>query len=77
MRSFGLFAALSACLVAAVGAQSTQDALAKLAASNNGVITLDTKTYGLLSAPNREWSFSVQFTALDKKRRCAPCKYAL
>ncbi|KZV64920.1 dolichyl-diphosphooligosaccharide-protein glycotransferase [Peniophora sp. CONT] len=74
MRSFALLAALSASLLAVVGAQSTHDTLAKLAASNNGVITLDTRTYGLLSDPNRDWSFSVQFTALDKKRRCAPCK---
>lgn len=76
MRASGLLAALSACLLATVGAQSTQDTLAKLAASNNGVINLDTRTYGLLSSPNRDWSFSVQFTALDKKRRCAPCKCA-
>jgi oligosaccharyltransferase complex subunit gamma len=48
--------------------------LVKLAAANNGVINLDPKTFELLTSPERDWSTSIQFTALDKKRKCGPCK---
>ncbi|KAK7693383.1 hypothetical protein QCA50_002951 [Cerrena zonata] len=48
--------------------------LVKLAAANKGVIPLDERVYNLLTSPKRTWSSSVQFTALDPKRRCSPCK---
>ncbi|KAJ4487936.1 dolichyl-diphosphooligosaccharide-protein glycotransferase [Lentinula aciculospora] len=48
--------------------------LVTLAASGNGVIRLDASTFDLLTAPSRDWSASIHFTALDKRRRCAPCK---
>ncbi|KAI0006046.1 oligosaccharyl transferase subunit OST3/OST6 family [Russula compacta] len=48
--------------------------LAKLAAENNGVINLDSKTFDLLTSPKRDWSASIHFTALDKRRRCGPCR---
>lgn len=54
--------------------QSPHDTLVKLAAANNGVIRLNAEVFDLLTAPTRDWTSSVQFTALDKKRRCAPCK---
>jgi oligosaccharyltransferase complex subunit gamma len=53
---------------------SPRQQLAKLAAENNGVIDLDTKTFELLTAPERDWSSSIHFTALDKRRKCGPCK---
>ncbi|PCH38076.1 oligosaccharyl transferase subunit OST3/OST6 family [Wolfiporia cocos MD-104 SS10] len=45
-----------------------------MAAENKGVIKLDESTYNLLTSPKRTWSATVQFTALDKRRRCTPCK---
>lgn len=51
-----------------------QQQLVELAAAGNGVIKLDTKTFDLLTSPQRTWSASVQLTALDKRRKCAPCK---
>lgn len=48
--------------------------LVKLAAQNNGVIDLDAKTFELLTSPERDWSASIHFTALDKRRKCGPCK---
>ncbi len=55
-------------------AASPQEQLAQLAAAGNGVIKLDATTYDLLMSPKREWSASVQLTALDPRRRCSPCK---
>ncbi|EIM90055.1 oligosaccharyl transferase subunit OST3/OST6 family [Stereum hirsutum FP-91666 SS1] len=54
--------------------QSPHDTLVKLAAANNGVIRLNAEVFDLLTTPTRDWTSSIQFTALDKKRRCAPCK---
>jgi oligosaccharyltransferase complex subunit gamma len=55
--------------------QSPQEELAALAAAGNGDIRiLDERTFDLLTAPHRNWSAAIQFTALDKRRRCAPCK---
>lgn len=62
---------LPLCLVAA---KNTQDELVKLAKAGNGVIKLDERTFDLLTAPTREWSTTVLFTALDQRRRCNPCK---
>jgi oligosaccharyltransferase complex subunit gamma len=53
---------------------SPHEQLVKLAAANNGVINLDPKTFDLLTLPERDWSASIQFTALDNKRKCGPCK---
>lgn len=55
--------------------KSPQEDLSALAAAGNGNIKiLDEKTFDLLTAPRRNWSAAIQFTALDKRRRCAPCK---
>ncbi|KAH9981279.1 oligosaccharyl transferase subunit OST3/OST6 family [Lactifluus volemus] len=53
---------------------STHPKLVKLAAENNGVINLDAKSFDLLVSPNRNWSTSIHFTALDKRRKCGPCR---
>ncbi|KAI0362215.1 oligosaccharyl transferase subunit OST3/OST6 family [Trametes cingulata] len=55
-------------------AASTHEKLVQLAASNNGVIKLDENLYNLLTSPKRNWSASIQFTAMDPRRRCGPCK---
>ena len=64
--------ALPAIVLAAKDSPHQQ--LVKLAAENRGVINLDTKTFDLLTSPERDWSTSIHFTALDKKRKCGPCK---
>jgi len=58
----------------AASQRETHDELVKLAAANNGVITLDERTYNMLTTSKRNWSAAVQLTALDKRRRCNPCK---
>ena len=60
--------------LAAISAESAHEKLVKLAASNNGLIKLDDSLYGLLTHPKRTWSASVHLTAMDPRRRCAPCK---
>jgi oligosaccharyltransferase complex subunit gamma len=52
----------------------THKKLVALAAAGGGLIKLDAASYDLLTAPNRDWSASIEFTALDARRRCAPCK---
>ena len=53
------------------------DKLVKLAAASNGVINLDEATFNLLTHPKRTWSAAIQFTAMDKRRRCNPCRCVL
>lgn len=55
-------------------AASSHRKLVDLATAGSGLITLDATTYDLITAPNRNWSVAIQLTALDPKRRCAPCK---
>lgn len=55
-------------------AASSHRKLVDLATAGKGIITLDAATYDLITAPNRNWSVAIQLTALDPKRRCAPCK---
>jgi len=50
------------------------DKLVKLAAASNGVIKLDESTFNLLTHPKRTWSAAIQFTAMDKRRKCGPCR---
>jgi len=64
--------ALPFCLVASK--LSSHQKLVDLATAGNGLINLNDATYDLLTSAKRNWSASVQFTALDVKRRCAPCK---
>ena len=54
--------------------ESEHDKLVKLAAAGNGVIKLDESTFNLLTHPKRTWSAAIQFTAMDKRRRCNPCR---
>ncbi|KAH9901027.1 oligosaccharyl transferase subunit OST3/OST6 family [Cubamyces lactineus] len=69
-----ILALLSIPFCIAASTQSAHEKLVKLAAANNGVIKLDENTYNLITSPNRNWSASIHFTALDPRRRCAPCK---
>ena len=55
--------------------EADHDKLVKLAAAGNGVIKLDESTFNLLTHPKRTWSAAIQFTAMDKRRRCNPCRY--
>lgn len=70
-----IFALLSFSLGLVAAKKSPQEELVALAAAGNGIITVsDERTFDLLTLPNRNWSVAVQFTALDKRRRCGPCK---
>ncbi|KAJ7109393.1 oligosaccharyl transferase subunit OST3/OST6 family [Mycena epipterygia] len=68
------FLALFSLPLLAAAADDTHQKLVALAAAGGGVIKLDSASYDLLTTPNRDWSASIQFTALDSRRRCAPCK---
>jgi len=57
------------------GLETEHDKLVQLAAAGNGVIKLDESTFNLLTHPKRTWSAAIQFTAMDKRRRCNPCRY--
>lgn len=47
----------------------------KLAAStNNGLVKLDPELFDLMTSPSRKWSATIQFTAMSKNMKCAPCK---
>ncbi|KIM65292.1 hypothetical protein SCLCIDRAFT_539085 [Scleroderma citrinum Foug A] len=54
--------------------KSPHDQLVELAAAGDGIIRLNERTFDLLTSPNRDWSASIQLTALNPQRRCAPCK---
>jgi oligosaccharyltransferase complex subunit gamma len=75
MRIFSpLLSLLALPLIALASKDSPHQQLVNLAAQNNGVINLDAKTFDLLTSPKRDWSASIHFTALDKRRRCNPCR---
>ncbi len=59
---------------AVLAADDVQAQLVSLAAAGNGLIRLNAQTYELLTTSNRNWSAAIQFTALDKRRRCEPCR---
>jgi len=68
-----LLALLSLPIVYAAKASPHQK-LVDLASANNGVIELDDSSFQLLTSGSHNWSASIQFTALDGRRRCNPCK---
>ncbi|TDL27489.1 oligosaccharyl transferase subunit OST3/OST6 family [Rickenella mellea] len=55
-------------------APSPHEQLISLAAANNGVIKLDSRSWDLLTTSKRNWSATVQYTALDKNMKCTPCR---
>ncbi|KAJ6547581.1 oligosaccharyl transferase subunit OST3/OST6 family [Mycena capillaripes] len=69
-----LLALVSLAFTRAAPADDTRQKLVALAAAGGGLIKLDSASYDLLTSPNRDWSASIEFTALDTRRRCAPCK---
>ncbi|KAI0797905.1 oligosaccharyl transferase subunit OST3/OST6 family [Abortiporus biennis] len=64
--------AFSLCFAASQ--QEIHAELVKLAAQNNGVIKLDERTYNMLTTSKRNWTSAVQLTAMDKRRKCIPCR---
>jgi hypothetical protein len=67
--------ALAPLLGLVLGAESPINHLAGLAAAtSDGVIRLDPKTFEILTALSRNWSTTIHFTALDPKRKCTPCR---
>ncbi|KAL0946875.1 hypothetical protein HGRIS_013041 [Hohenbuehelia grisea] len=69
-----LGALLAIPLTLAQSAESIHQKLVDLAAAGNGLISLDGDSFDLLISPKRTWSATIQFTALDARRRCTPCK---
>ena len=72
MRSLFVLLALPLALAAAL---SPHQKLVDLAKAGNGIVNLDANSFDLVTAPNRNWSVAIHLTALDPKRRCAPCRY--
>lgn len=64
--------ALPLCL--ALSKEQSHAELVKLAAAGSGIIKADDRTFDMLTAPNRDWSATIVFTALDPRRKCGPCK---
>jgi len=60
--------------IALAAQDSPHEPFVKLASANSGIINLDANAFDLLTSPKRDWSASILFTALDKKRRCNPCR---
>lgn len=56
---------------------AVHEELVNLAAAGRGVIKLDPTSYELLISGNRNWSASIEFTALDPRHACGPCKFVL
>ncbi|KAG8821991.1 regulator of ime2 [Serendipita sp. 399] len=48
--------------------------LIDLAAKNAGVVPLDAELFEKITSKNREWSVSLQFTALSPTMKCSPCR---
>jgi oligosaccharyltransferase complex subunit gamma len=67
---FALFA-IPFCLAAT---KNQQEEFVKLSKAGNGIIKLDERLFDLLTAPTRDWSVTVVFSALDPRRKCGPCK---
>ncbi|KAJ7046797.1 hypothetical protein C8F04DRAFT_1061785 [Mycena alexandri] len=74
MHLLPLLALLSLPFARAASDDAAHKKLVALAAAGGGLIKLDAASYDLLTTPNRDWSASIQFTALDSRRRCSPCK---
>ena len=60
--------------VAVVRGESSQEKFASLAQQNGGMVPLDSKLFREMTAKDREWSATIQFTALGAQFKCAPCK---
>ncbi|KAH8833594.1 oligosaccharyl transferase subunit OST3/OST6 family [Flagelloscypha sp. PMI_526] len=69
-RSFGLLLGF----IAVASAVSPHEQLVALSAKGNGAIKLNAELFDLITAPKRTWSAAIQLTALDKRRRCSPCR---
>jgi oligosaccharyltransferase complex subunit gamma len=79
MRLSSVFAAVLSLSIPVLAAkQSKKNPHAQLvelaAAAPGGNIQLDEHTFDLLTSSNRNWTAAVQFTALDPRRRCNPCR---
>ncbi|KAJ7158302.1 hypothetical protein C8R43DRAFT_995376 [Mycena crocata] len=59
---------------AASTSETHQKLVALAAAGAGGLIQLDVASFDLLTAPDRDWSASIEFTALDAGLGCFPCK---
>ena len=62
------------CALSSALAATPQQQLIQLASAGDGIIRLNSDTFDLLTSPRRTWSATIQLTALDKRRRCNPCR---
>lgn len=74
LLSFLTLLALPFAIVAASVDENHARLVKLAAASSDGVIRLDEHLYNVITDPKRTWSASIHFTAMDKRRRCTPCK---
>ncbi|KAH7103917.1 oligosaccharyl transferase subunit OST3/OST6 family [Auriculariales sp. MPI-PUGE-AT-0066] len=74
MRLLRVAAAALSTLPLAAFAQTAQEKFQALAAQNGGVVALDSKLFREITSKDREWSVTVQLTALGAAFKCAPCK---
>ncbi|KAJ7679338.1 hypothetical protein DFH06DRAFT_508687 [Mycena polygramma] len=61
-------------LAPAVASDGIHQQLIALASAGGGVIKLDSASYDLLTSANRTWSASIEFTALNTRDNCDPCR---
>jgi len=61
--------------LAATSASDVHAQLIDLAANNGGVVPINEVLFEQITAPNREWSVSLQFTAMAPNMKCIPCRY--
>jgi hypothetical protein len=57
-----------------VASSTVHQKLVALAATGGGVIKLNSTSFDLITAANRNWSASIVFTSLDPRNSCEPCK---
>ncbi|KAJ7790583.1 dolichyl-diphosphooligosaccharide-protein glycotransferase [Mycena olivaceomarginata] len=57
-----------------VTSSTVHQQLVALAATGGGVIRLNSTSFDLITAANRNWSTSIVFTSLDPRNSCEPCK---
>ncbi|KAG8803154.1 oligosaccharyl transferase subunit ost3/OST6 [Serendipita sp. 398] len=80
MLGFAGILAIACTALQALAASSkvSQDAvheqLIDLAARNAGIVPLDADLFEKITSKNREWSVSLQFTALSPTMKCVPCR---
>ena len=71
-----IFALLSLPFCLAAVKKQSQDELTDLAILGNGNIEIkNERIFDMLTSSHRNFSSAIHFTAMDKRRKCSPCKW--